>query len=97
MKKKLTLVIDDAIFDTPGVGRPRRGDTYNYAPVNYLQIPQERYLIGGYADYEFSDGHKAYTEVTYVNNRVAQELAPTPAGGSTVATAAPAGAAPLST
>jgi iron complex outermembrane recepter protein len=76
------LVIDDAIFDTPGVGRPRRGDTYNYAPVNYLQIPQERYLIGGYADYEFSDGHKAYTEVTYVNNRVATELAPTPVTGT---------------
>ena len=76
------LVIDDAIFDTPGVGRPRAGDTYNYAPVNYLQIPQERYLLGGYADYEFSDGHRAYTEVTYVNNRVAQELAPTPVTGT---------------
>lgn len=76
------LVIDDAIFDTPGVGRPRRGDTYNYAPVNYLQIPQERYLLGGYADYEFSDGHRAYTEVTYVNNRVATELAPTPVTGT---------------
>ncbi len=76
------LVIDDAIFDTQGVGRPRRGDTYNYAPVNYLQIPQERYLLGGYADYEFSDGHKAYTEVTYVNNRVATELAATPVTGT---------------
>lgn len=76
------LVIDDAIFDTPGVGRPRAGDTYNYAPVNYLQIPQERYLIGGYADYEFTDGHRAYTEVTYVNNRVATELAPTPVTGT---------------
>ncbi|MDC8754057.1 TonB-dependent receptor [Erythrobacter sp. sf7] len=76
------LVIDDAIFDQPGVGRPRAGDTYNYAPVNYLQIPQERYLLGGYADYEFSDGHRAYTEVTYVNNRVQQELAPTPVTGT---------------
>ena len=76
------LVIDDAIFDQPGVGRPRAGDTYNYAPVNYLQIPQERYLLGGYADYEFSDGHRAYTEVTYVNNRVATELAPTPVTGT---------------
>jgi outer membrane receptor protein involved in Fe transport len=76
------LVIDDAIFDQPGVGRPRAGDTYNYAPVNYLQIPQERYLIGGYADYEFTDGHRAYTEVTFVNNRVATELAPTPVTGT---------------
>ncbi|MEE4338633.1 TonB-dependent receptor domain-containing protein [Erythrobacter sp.] len=86
------LVIDDAIFDTPGVGRARAGDTYNYAPVNYLQIPQERYLLGGYADYEFTDGHRAYTEVAFVNNRVAQELAATPVTGTfniDIATVAP--------
>lgn len=76
------LTIDDALFDQPGVARPRAGDTYNYAPVNYLQIPQERYLLGGYADYEFSDGHRAYTEVTFVNNRVQQELAATPVTGT---------------
>jgi outer membrane receptor protein involved in Fe transport len=86
------LIIDDAIFDTPGVGRARAGDTYNYAPVNYLQIPQERYLLGGFADYEFSDGHKFYTEVAFVNNRVAQELAATPVTGTfniDIATVAP--------
>nr|WP_137676342.1 TonB-dependent receptor [Parerythrobacter lutipelagi] len=71
------------VFDnTPGDFRTRTGDTYNYAPVNYLQIPQERYLIGGYADYEFTDGHEFYTEVSFVNNRVAQELAATPVTGS---------------
>ncbi|HAU22850.1 MAG TPA: hypothetical protein DCS24_09725 [Erythrobacter sp.] len=68
--------------DTPGDFRTRTGDTYNYAPVNYLQIPQERYLIGGFADYEFADGHRAYTEVAFVNNRVAQELAATPVTGT---------------
>ncbi|KZY57151.1 hypothetical protein A3736_06375 [Erythrobacter sp. HI0063] len=68
--------------DTPGQFRTRAGDTYNYAPVNYLQLPQERYLIGGYADYEIGGGHRAYTEVTYVNNRVAQELAATPVTGT---------------
>ena len=69
--------------DTPGDFRRRVGsDLYNYAPVNYLQIPQERYLLGGYADYEFTDGHRFYTEVSYVNNRVAQELAATPVTGS---------------
>ena len=71
------------VFDnTPGDFRRRAGDLYNYAPVNYLQIPQERYLLGGYADYEFSDGHEFYTEVSYVNNRVAQELAATPVTGN---------------
>ena len=71
------------VFDnTPGDFRRRAGDLYNYAPVNYLQIPQERYLLGGYADYEFADGHRFYTEVSYVNNRVAQELAATPVTGT---------------
>lgn len=71
------------VFDNvPGDFRTRTGDTYNYAPVNYLQIPQERYLLGGFADYEFSDGHTAYMEVSFVNNRVATELAATPVTGS---------------
>ncbi len=65
-------------FQTPGNLVPYDGRTYNYAPANYLQLPQERYLMGGYADYDISNGHTAYTEVSYVNNRVSQELAPTP-------------------
>ena len=67
-------------FDTPGSFRPGTG-SYNYAPANYLQIPQERYLAGGYADYDFDGGHTAYAEVTFVNNRVATELAATPVTG----------------
>lgn len=70
-------------YETPGSARPRVGtDLYNYGPVNYLMVPQERYLMGGYADYEFADGHTAYTEVTFVNNRVANELAATPVTGT---------------
>lgn len=70
------------VFDRPAEFRTRTGDTYNYAPANYLQIPQERYLIGGYADYDIGGGNEFYTEVTFVNNRVQQELAATPVTGS---------------
>ncbi len=68
------------IFGTPGQLRPyvTPQDLYNYAPVNYLQLPQERYLIGGYADLDVGGGNTFYTEVTFVNNRVAAELAATP-------------------
>ena len=68
------------IFGTPGQLRPyvTPQDLYNFAPVNYLQLPQERYLIGGYADLDVGGGNTFYTEVTFVNNRVAAELAPTP-------------------
>ena len=77
-------VADDAFFATPGLARPRTGfDLYNYAPANYLQIPQERFLIGGMADYEWMDGgHEVYGEVAMVNNRVATELAATPVTGT---------------
>ncbi|MCG2842648.1 TonB-dependent receptor [Sandaracinobacter sp. RS1-74] len=71
------------IFNPSGGGtRPflNPEDLYNYAPDNYLQLPQERYLIGGYASYEFSPGHELFTELSFVNNHVNQELAPTPAG-----------------
>lgn len=71
------------IFLTPGADATtyrNPADAYNYAPVNYLMVPQERYLLGGYADYEISPGITAYTEVAYVQNIVRAELAPTPVG-----------------
>lgn len=55
-------------------------DLYNFAPDNYLQLPQERYLIGAMGNFEITPGLEFYTELTYSNNRVAQELAPTPTG-----------------
>jgi outer membrane receptor protein involved in Fe transport len=72
-----------SIFNPTGGGiRPFQNpeDLYNFAPDNYLQLPQERYLIGGYGSYEITDGIEAYAEVSYVNSRVNQELAPTPGG-----------------
>lgn len=57
-------------------------DIYNYAPVNFLQVPQERYLFGAFADYEINDYVTAYSEVSFVNNRVDNVLAATPVTGS---------------
>ncbi|WP_243442590.1 TonB-dependent receptor [Sandarakinorhabdus sp. AAP62] len=72
-------------FDsTTASARPFSGatDLYNYAPVNYLMVPQERYLFGGYADYEITKGVTAYTEVSYVQNNVRAQLAATPVTGT---------------
>ncbi|MEE4538280.1 MAG: TonB-dependent receptor, partial [Erythrobacter sp.] len=73
-------IASNAIFDPAGNLRDYRSpaDTYNYAPVNYLQLPQERYLLGGNASYEINEAIEVYGEVSYVNNRVDTELAPTP-------------------
>jgi outer membrane receptor protein involved in Fe transport len=71
-------------FANPGVGRRYLGDpdSYNFAPDNYLMVPQERFLLGGYGEYEVAENINAYAEVTFVNNRVARELAPTPISGN---------------
>jgi len=68
-------------FDSSGEGVPWVEPTsrFNYAPDNYLQLPQERYVIAAMAHYDISDSVTAYTELNYANNLVPQELAPTPA------------------
>jgi len=55
-------------------------DLYNYAPTNYLQLPQERYSIFGSASYEVSDNIEVYARGIFANSVVDQQLAPTPAG-----------------
>jgi len=69
-----------AFFATPGTSRPYAGaaDSYNYAPANFLMVPQERWTVGAYGDYEVTEGVNFYTELTFVNNRVENELAATP-------------------
>ena len=71
------------IFNPTGGGtRPFAdpGDLYNFSAVNYLQLPQERYLLGAFGSYEISDAVEVYSELSFVNSRVAQELAATPTG-----------------
>ncbi len=58
-------------------------DSYNYAPVNFLQVPQERFLITTMARYEISDAFQPYLQGTFINNRVTGELAATPIGNGT--------------
>ncbi|HZF96401.1 MAG TPA: TonB-dependent receptor [Allosphingosinicella sp.] len=69
-----------AFFFEPGRQRAfvSGPDSYNYAPSNYLMVPQERWTLGGYAEYEVVENVNAYTEVAFINNRVQNELAPTP-------------------
>ncbi len=75
-----------ANFGSPGVSDrfDFPGETFNYAPTNFLQVPQKRYSLGGYGEYEISDAVTAYGEVNFINNQVDNELAPTPVTGNTV-------------
>lgn len=59
-------------------------DRYNYAPVNYLQLPQERYNIYTSGRYEITPSIEAYAQAIYVSSQTEQILAPTPVGSLTV-------------
>ena len=70
-------------FATDGSYSPYTGaDAFNYAPDNYLQLPQERWFMGGFAKYEVNEHVEAYMETAFVNNQVNTQLAPTPISGS---------------
>lgn len=51
---------------------------YNYAPVNYLQLPQDRFSIAGFSHYDITDGVEAYFRGIWTQSNVKQALAPTP-------------------
>jgi iron complex outermembrane receptor protein len=66
--------------------------SYNYAPVNYLQLPLERRQIAAMAHYAVSDSAEVYSRMSFTNYSAAQELAATPITsgvGSTVSTSNP--------
>ena len=72
------------IFNQDGSIRPfetsgQVNDFYNYAPVNFLQLPQERFTISTSANYEINEKAEVFMEARFANNTVPSELAPTPA------------------
>lgn len=55
------------------------GDPFNYAPDNFFQLPQERFVIATSGRYEIvEDLVELYANMNYSNNQVPQQLAPTP-------------------
>ncbi|MGH6707153.1 MAG: TonB-dependent receptor domain-containing protein, partial [Sphingomicrobium sp.] len=63
-------------------------DSYNFAPINYLQVPLERYSANLIASYEFTPAFEPFVELSYIRTRSPQQLAPAPAfigsGGDSV-------------
>ena len=56
-------------------------DRYNFAPVNYLQVPLERLTAGTLFNFEFNPNAEVYGEWIYSRNDPTQTLAAVPAGG----------------
>jgi len=55
------------------------GDLYNYAPINYLQVPLERLYGGLFLDYALSESAITYVEVIATRNKGSTNTAPVPA------------------
>ena len=61
-------------------GQGAETDLYNYAPLNYLQIPQERFSVHAAASFEISDFAEAYMRGIFTQNDSETKLAPAPTG-----------------
>ena len=55
---------------------PYDGRTFNFAPTNYFQRPDERISAGLMTHYDFSDTLTGYAEVGYMNNKTLAQIAP---------------------
>ena len=75
-------------FETPGSVANFRGEidplffndrayTYNFAPVNYLQLPLERVSVFARASFEFSEAAELYAQGLYADYTADTQLAPT--------------------
>ncbi len=71
-----TRVFDRSLNN--GTLRPYRGstDAFNYAPYNYYQRPDERFTLGGFAEYEVADFFKPYLEVMFMDDQTNAVIAP---------------------
>ncbi|MFN3610005.1 MAG: TonB-dependent receptor domain-containing protein [Hyphomonas sp.] len=57
--------------------------SYNFEPDNNLILPLNRWNIYSAVDYDINDYVRAYGQFVFTNYNAEQELAPTPAGGTT--------------
>jgi outer membrane receptor protein involved in Fe transport len=57
--------------------------SYNFEPDNLLVLPMERWNIYSHFDLEVNEYFKPYATAMFTNYNATQELAPTPAAGST--------------
>ncbi|WKL57623.1 TonB-dependent receptor [Asticcacaulis sp. ZE23SCel15] len=57
-------------------------DDFNLGPANYLIIPQRRWMVNSFIDYEFNEKVTGYIEAHFSNNVVNMQLAPTNVNGN---------------
>ncbi|MDF3020547.1 MAG: hypothetical protein K0Q92_1850 [Steroidobacteraceae bacterium] len=59
----------------------RPADDFNLTQFNYLQVPQERWMLNAFTHYDFTEKARGYLEFHFSNNRVDQQLTQANIGG----------------
>ena len=67
----------------PGTIAVGAQNTFNFAPLNYFQRPDERYIAGAFANYEINDAIKPYLEFMFMDDRTLAQIAPSGDFGNT--------------
>ena len=71
-------------FDDAGITQrlaQRPADDFNLTLYNYLQVPQERWMLNAFTHYDFAPKATGYLEFHFSNNRVDQQLTQANIGG----------------
>jgi outer membrane receptor protein involved in Fe transport len=68
----------------PGTLTAGGGNIYNFAPLNYYQRPDERYIAGAFADYEITPAIKPYMEFMFMDDHTLAQIAPSGDFGNTL-------------
>ncbi len=56
-------------------GTSSEDETFNFGPTNFFRRPNERYNINALANYEITDNLEIYTDLAFMNNRSAAQIA----------------------
>ncbi len=72
--------------DTTDPGFNPNAFAYNFAPVNYLQLPLERRQLAAFGRYSLAPQVESYARVFYTTYSADQQLAPTPVTCATATT-----------
>jgi outer membrane receptor protein involved in Fe transport len=67
-----------------GTITPFSSNLYNFAPLNYFQRPDERYIGGVFADYEINNAIKPYLEFMFMDDHTLAQIAPSGDFGNTL-------------
>jgi iron complex outermembrane recepter protein len=69
-------ILDNTVDGLTGQFRPFTAtDEYNYGPLNYYQIPNERWTAGGFMNYDVNSHVNVYTQIMFMRNNQTAQIA----------------------